>query len=187
MHGFTNPDATAKGKQFGLPIAYDAASRSGVVADAARDAARIVSLSARRRGACLGPWPMLGYADMQKAASTDRDLAEMFKAVADPTRVRILATILATGELCVCHVEAALGITQSRASRHLTTLRRAGLIADRRDGTWVHYGVPRRPDAMVRSILATVRKAMVDDAEIAALADRAVSLRDGSACGGGGR
>lgn len=124
---------------------------------------------------------------MQVSASPDEAVAATFKAVADPTRVRILATILAAGELCVCHVEAAVGVTQSRASRHLTTLKRAGLVVDRRDGAWVHYRVPPRPDPAVRAILRVVRDAMQTRGEIQAIAARAVELRDGSACAGGGR
>lgn len=121
---------------------------------------------------------------MQISASPDAALAATFKAVADPTRVRILATILAAGELCVCHVEAALGITQSRASRHLATLRREGLIVDRRDGAWVHYSVPEPRDPAVRSILAAVRESVSPDPEVQAAAARAASLRDGDDCGG---
>jgi len=124
---------------------------------------------------------------MQISASPDQALAEAFKAVADPTRVRILATILAAGELCVCHVESALGITQSRASRHLATLRRAGLIADRRDGAWVHYRVAGTADPAVRSILAAVRSGVGADPGIRAAARRAAALRKAGDCGGRSR
>ncbi len=53
-----------------------------------------------------------------------------------------MALLLRRGELCVCDVESVLGISQSKASRHLRYLRSAGLVADRREGTWVHYRVP---------------------------------------------
>lgn len=124
---------------------------------------------------------------MQMSASPGDTLAQTFQAVADPTRVRIVATLLAAGELCVCHVEAALDITQSRASRHLATLRRAGLVAVRRDGAWVHYRVPAKPDAAAAVVLAAIRRSMRDDTEVQSLAKRAAALRDGAGCKGGKR
>ena len=68
-----------------------------------------------------------------------KDLARWLKATADETRLRILYLLSAHGELCVCDIHEALGITQSRASRHLRTLREAGLVQDRRCGMWMHY------------------------------------------------
>lgn len=69
------------------------------------------------------------------------DLPARLKALADPTRLRIVA-LLARRETCVCDLEAALGISQSMTSHHLGVLRRAGLLAQRRDpsdGRWVYY------------------------------------------------
>ena len=63
---------------------------------------------------------------------------ELFKALADPTRLRIIK-LLENGELCVCQLTAALRMGQSRISRHLSILKQAGLIEDRRAGKWVHY------------------------------------------------
>jgi ArsR family transcriptional regulator len=129
----------------------------------------------------------LSVADMQVSAYLDESVAALFKAVADPTRVRILAVLDRAGELCVCHVEAALGLTQSRASRHLATLKRVGLVTDRRDGAWVHYSVPRRPVAPLRSVLDVVRKTLGEEEEIRQLAEKAASVRDDSNCGGSSR
>ena len=67
-----------------------------------------------------------------------RDLSRVLRALADPTRLRILA-LLATGEVCVCHVHESLRIPQPKASRHLAYLRRAGLVTTRRQGLWVYY------------------------------------------------
>ena len=73
-------------------------------------------------------------------------LEQLFKALADDTRLRILA-LLAAGEICVCHIHGALGLPQPTVSRHLAYLRRAGLVATRKDGLWVHYrlAVPAQP------------------------------------------
>ncbi len=63
---------------------------------------------------------------------------ELFKALSDETRLR-LVVLLYKRELCVCQIEAALGISQTKASRHLAILRRAGLLKARRDGLWIYY------------------------------------------------
>jgi ArsR family transcriptional regulator, arsenate/arsenite/antimonite-responsive transcriptional repressor len=66
------------------------------------------------------------------------DLAGVFKALADASRVRIL-NILSHRAMCVCDLQTVLGLSQSLISRHLTYLRNAGLVRDRRGGTWVCY------------------------------------------------
>lgn len=72
-----------------------------------------------------------------------RVYADIFKALADETRLTILALLLGHGELCVCDVEAVLQISQSKASRHLRYLKNAGLLDDRREGIWVYYKISR--------------------------------------------
>lgn len=63
---------------------------------------------------------------------------EIFKGLADPTRLRIVALLLER-ELCVCDLMAALRLPQSTVSRHMIRLKSAGLVLDRRAGKWVHY------------------------------------------------
>ena len=67
-----------------------------------------------------------------------RSLSRLFKALGEETRLRIVA-LLTHGELCVCHIEEALGISQPNASRQLGILRNAGVVEPRRDGNWVYY------------------------------------------------
>jgi len=69
------------------------------------------------------------------------DLARVFKALADPARLRLLSLIGARegGEVCVCDLTAAFELTQPTISHHLKTLREAGLIDCQRRGTWVYY------------------------------------------------
>lgn len=74
-----------------------------------------------------------------------RPEVRLFKALADGTRLAIVA-LLAHGELCVCHLQAALGLSQPNVSRHLAILRSAGIVADRREGTWVHYRLRPQED-----------------------------------------
>ncbi|MCC7186556.1 MAG: metalloregulator ArsR/SmtB family transcription factor [Acidobacteria bacterium] len=80
-----------------------------------------------------------------KTASLDT-LEQLFKALADDTRLRILA-LLASGEVCVCNIHGALDLPQPAVSRHLAYLRKSGLVAARRDGLWMHYRleVPANP------------------------------------------
>lgn len=75
-----------------------------------------------------------------------RDYETVLKATADPTRVRILK-ILEGGEICVCQVIAILSLGQSTVSKHLSLLRTAGLIKDRRDRKYVHYSLDRWSDS----------------------------------------
>jgi ArsR family transcriptional regulator len=100
---------------------------------------------------------------MQVSAYPHVSASEVFKALTDATRVRILGLLLSAGELCGCEVEATLGITQTRASRALTTLRRAGFVVDRRDGAWVHYSVTPRPTGLVKAVLSGMRSDLADD------------------------
>lgn len=102
----------------------------------------------------------IGYIcqDAYMKPSRDRRLTAMdvvFNALADPTRLRILA-LLAGGEICVCDIHDTLGIPQPRASRHLSYLRRAGLVETRKQGLWVHYRLAAMDDAVLRTLVAAV-------------------------------
>ncbi|OPX76724.1 MAG: DNA-binding transcriptional repressor ArsR [Methanosaeta sp. PtaB.Bin018] len=74
---------------------------------------------------------------------------EVFKAVADPCRLRILK-LLKEGELCVCEIMTALSKPQSSTSHHLSILRKAGLVKERRDGKWFYY---RLADSAVNEMI----------------------------------
>jgi ArsR family transcriptional regulator len=77
------------------------------------------------------------------------------KALADPTRIRILG-LLAGGQVCVCHIHDALGVPQPTASRHLAYLRKAGLVDSRREGQWVYYTLAKLPDETLRTLVGAV-------------------------------
>lgn len=80
-----------------------------------------------------------------------KQLEELFKALADGTRLRILRLLMA-GELCVCNIHDALKIPQAKASRHLAYLRRVGLVTTRREGLWIYYTLSKSPDPIVATI-----------------------------------
>ena len=67
--------------------------------------------------------------------------SQIFKALGDETRLRIMALLLNGQELCVCDIMAALDLPQSTISRHLSYLRNAGLVDDRRQGVWMYYKI----------------------------------------------
>ncbi len=75
---------------------------------------------------------------MVRAASGFRAESQLFRALSHPVRLRIL-DILARQEACVCHLTAILGQRQPYVSQQLATLRDAGLVADRREGTLIYY------------------------------------------------
>jgi len=68
-------------------------------------------------------------------------LAQVFKALGDPVRLRLLSLIGAHqgGEVCVCELTTAFDLTQPTISHHLKVLREAGVITSQRRGTWVYY------------------------------------------------
>jgi ArsR family transcriptional regulator len=83
-----------------------------------------------------------------------KDLAAVFKALSDETRLRII-TLLGTGELCVCDIVAALDIVQPKASFHLGVLKDAALIKDRKQGKWIHYSL-NESDLFKRMLMVSV-------------------------------
>jgi ArsR family transcriptional regulator len=80
--------------------------------------------------------------------------AELLKALAHPVRLQIL-DILRDGEQCVCHIEAVLRLRQAYISQQLMTLRKAGVVADHKDGLRVYY---RITDQAVLRVLDPARK-----------------------------
>ncbi|MEM2045553.1 MAG: metalloregulator ArsR/SmtB family transcription factor [Candidatus Bathyarchaeia archaeon] len=85
-------------------------------------------------------------AELRQLADTvaRADLAEkrsrFFKALADPTRLRILK-LLEVREMCVCEIMIALGLTQPTTSHHLGIMENVGLIKGRKEGKWVYYSI----------------------------------------------
>lgn len=83
------------------------------------------------------------------------DLAEMFRLLGDPTRVRILFALLEAGELCVCDIAAVVDTTDTKVSQAMRLLRGAGVVRNRRDGRSILY---RLDDAHVRMLLDLSRE-----------------------------
>jgi ArsR family transcriptional regulator len=97
-------------------------------------------------------------------------LAALFAALADTTRLRLL-NLMAGREVCVCYFVQILGQSQPKISRHLAYLRKAGIVAARREGKWMHYRICPPADASAASILAAALASFPTDPQMQA--DRA--------------
>jgi ArsR family transcriptional regulator len=102
----------------------------------------------------------------------------LFKALADATRLRILA-LLVGGEICVCEIHEALKLPQPTVSRHLAYLRRAGLVETRREGLWIHYRLASLDDTVLRTLTDIVKHALTHVDTIARDSER---LRKATGC-----
>lgn len=100
-----------------------------------------------------------------KSNETPVSLDQLFRALADPTRLRLIH-LMSEQEICVCYFIEVIGAPQPTISRHLAYLRRAGLVAARRQGKWMHYRLtaPRDPHAL--AILNTTLDALKNSAEM---------------------
>jgi len=100
------------------------------------------------------------------------DLAVLFAALSDRTRLRLL-NLMDGREVCVCYFIEILGQSQPKISRHLAYLRRAGVVAARREGKWMHYKivVPAHVGAakILRETLAVVREEKAMQVDLARL------------------
>lgn len=104
---------------------------------------------------CLDGVTISVYTHIVLSAIADVDVrpwSRLLRAVADETRLRIVA-MLSHGELCVCHIEAALELPQPTVSRHLGILRAADVVDTRRDGSWVYYRLAKQEPAEVQALL----------------------------------
>ena len=89
----------------------------------------------------------------------------LFRALADPTRLRLL-NFIADREICVCYFVEILRIGQPKISRHLAYLRRAGMVAARREGKWMHYRLAIPKDQAAASILRETLKHLRENPEM---------------------
>ncbi len=119
-------------------------------------------------------------------------LERRLKALADPTRMKIVA-LLERRPLCVCEITDALALAQPTVSRHLRALETAGFLTRRRQGAWVIYSLAPA-DQLCVELLSLVLPRITDDPQVVELRRRLASVsRSGGGCGqgcggeGGGR
>lgn len=104
------------------------------------------------------------------------EFVKVMKALSDLNRVKLLK-LLQKRKMCVCEIQAALGIAQPTASKHLKVLEAAGLVEGEKDGLWVNYSLTdgsRSPYAA--SLLGNLRHWLDDEGEIRELFARSEGL-----------
>jgi ArsR family transcriptional regulator len=89
----------------------------------------------------------------------------LFRALADPTRLRLL-NLIGDQEICVCYLVEILRMSQPKISRHLAYLRKAGIVAARREGKWMHYRIATPSDQVAARILRETMKHLSDKPEM---------------------
>lgn len=85
-----------------------------------------------------------------------------FRALADPTRLRLI-NLMAGQELCVCYLVLVIDVPQPKISRHLAYLRRAGIVAARREGKWMHYRLTTPRNSHDAAILDATLESLRED------------------------
>lgn len=107
-----------------------------------------------------------------------------FQLLSDETRLRCLMLMQQQGELCVCELTHALGLIQPKVSRHLATLRDAGVVTDRRQGQWIYYRINRDLPAWTKQVIETTAGEVITASpykdDLATLMD--MPDRPGAAC-----
>ena len=86
----------------------------------------------------------------------------LFRALSDPTRLRLI-NLMAEREVCVCYFTEVIGAPQPKISRHLAYLRKAGIVAARREGKWMHYRLGAPASSHAAAIMKTVCEALQQD------------------------
>jgi len=92
-------------------------------------------------------------------AQKSYNLDNLFKALADRTRLRLIS-LIGESEVCVCFLVEILKTSQPKISRHLAYLRRAQIVSARREGKWMHYRLTEPPDEHAARILREVRSSL---------------------------
>jgi ArsR family transcriptional regulator, arsenate/arsenite/antimonite-responsive transcriptional repressor len=102
-------------------------------------------------------------------------LARLYRVFSDPTRLRILR-VLQGGPLCVCHFQTVLREPQVKISKHLATLRAAGLVVAKRDGQWICYSLPVKRSVAAEALLAGLAEVADSEAALRKDAERLAKL-----------
>lgn len=114
-----------------------------------------------------------------------RDIADFFKILSDESRIQILWLLFNCPELCVCDIMGTLEITQSKASRHLATLRHGGMVVDRRDGAWAYYSLRTPSDPLKAAIMDALKGNIASRPESTTLLQKLAEWNELKArCGG---
>lgn len=112
-----------------------------------------------------------------------KSFIKVMKALSDPSRVKIMK-MLQRREMCVCEIQAALGVAQSTSSKHLQILEDAGLILSKKEGLWVNYRVADGGDSpYAANLIGNLRHWLEEDAEIHKIVEQLPQIRRENICG----
>lgn len=99
-------------------------------------------------------------------AMNTETLANLFKALSEPVRLRILALLLEKGELCVCDLVDTLNLSQSVTSRHLAYLRNNDIVTARREGVWMYYQLTDYAQSELKPLFNFIQQSIAHSKEI---------------------
>jgi ArsR family transcriptional regulator, arsenate/arsenite/antimonite-responsive transcriptional repressor len=105
-----------------------------------------------------------------------KQLTRTMKALSDPGRIKVLK-MLQEGELCVCEIQAALGLAQPTVSKHLRILEEAGLIRGRKQGVWIYYSLETEGPPCSAALLFLLRDWLEDDPVVRSTVTSLPSIR----------
>ena len=105
------------------------------------------------------------YTENVSLSPKNYEMALLFAALADRTRLRLL-NLMQGKEVCVCYLVEILGQSKPKISRHLAYLRKAGVVAARREGKWMHYRIERPENPAAESVLEAVFESFKSDREM---------------------
>lgn len=111
-----------------------------------------------------------------------REFSKIFKALSDPSRLRILK-MLEARPLCVCEMQAILNLAPSTVSKHLSILRDAGFIFDEKENKWVNYHLDQRSkNKVVQDLLPLLKKWMPREDQVLADFEKANTVDRNTLC-----
>ena len=111
-----------------------------------------------------------------------KDFIVVIKALSDPNRVKLLK-MLQERVMCVCEIQAALGIAQPTVSKHLKILESAGLVGRKKDGLWVNYHLSDgNSSPYAASLMGNLKHWLKDDPEIRGLMERVPDIQREEIC-----
>jgi ArsR family transcriptional regulator len=111
-----------------------------------------------------------------------KEFIKVIKALSDPNRVKLLK-ILQQKELCVCEIQAVLGIAQPTVSKHLKILEKSGLVDRRKEGLWVNYFLTDgRNSPFAATLLGNLKHWLSDDADIRSTVEKLSGINREEIC-----
>ena len=111
-----------------------------------------------------------------------KNFIKVMKALSDPNRVKLLKILQERG-MCVCEIQAAIGIAQPTVSKHLKILEDAGLVRHEKDGLWVNYHLTDgRSSPYAASLLGNLKHWLADDKEIKVIIKKLPTIRREDIC-----